>query len=281
MDFDLSALLDTLRPHWETLRALNLRGGLYYYVLAGGLLLFLLGWVMIFFAGLRRGLMTGLLALFPGLNLIFVGRNWTAGGVRNGFLASIVGILLAGVGFYGGGERELTQKLETAGVQTPEINVPIRRPVDTEVPNQAEAEAAGVDTTTSVLDEPELDPAFRVKPLPPEGSLQLEQVEVRRAYQPTCPELLGEDVGLPVRLMLSNGQRPEGTLQAADDRAAIVSRKLTGGEAAFTYLFTDIQSIEVFAPLVSGATRMQRCQALAVEQEAAREELPPPPVVTQ
>jgi hypothetical protein len=279
MDFDLSALLASLSAQLDTLRSMSLRGGLYYYVLAGGLVLFVLGWVLVFLGGLARGLLTGLWALLPGLNLIFVGRSWNVGTVRTGFLASIVGLLLAGVGFYGGGERELAEKLETAGVQTPVIAVPIRRPADTEVPNQAEAEAAGVDTTTSILDEPELDPSFRVEPLPPRESLALEAVAVERSYQATCPELLGEDLGATLRVALRNGQQAEGRLQSADDRALVLQRALTGGEASFTYLFSDVTSVEVLARPPQGPSRALRCQILAEEQNLGPGDLPPPPTI--
>ena len=239
---------------------------LYGAVLAGGLLLFVLGWLMIVWFALRRGLFAGILALIPGLNLLYVANHWSRGAARNGLLISIVGLLLAGVGLYGGGEKSvlaiLTPELEQRGIEVPEVKVPITRPTDVEVANQAEAEAAGVDTTTSVLDEPsEPPPGYEPEPLPPKESQRspLAPTEVTFAYVPTCLPLLKEDIGQRARLTQTDGAVKEGRLAAVEGDVIYLAQTMPGGEVQFTYNVHKLSRIDVYVPLLRGPTRAQRC----------------------
>lgn len=248
---------------------------LYAAVLAGGLVLFVLGWLVIVLFGLRRGLFTGILALIPGLNLLYVAHHWSRATPRSGLLISIVGLLIAGVGLYGGGEKKLLAilepELEVRGIEVPEVKVPITRPTDVEVPNQAEAEAAGVDTTTSVLDRPsEPPPGFEPEPLPPKESQQLITAEVVFDWATTCMPLLKEDLGRRARLSLSEGGIREGRLAGVEDDSIVLAQGVPGGEVQFTYHAWKLTRIDVYAPQLPGPTRAQRCTQLAAEQAAAR-----------
>ncbi len=189
---------------------------IYFYAMAPGIGLFALGLLAVVWGGLRKGFFSFLLALIPGLNLLLVVNAWERPLVRNGFLLSIVGLLLGAVGYYGGGERELIAHLEEAGVERPDIDIPVEvpievpikvditRPHEIEVPNQAEADAAGVDPTRSVLDEPPIG-TRDVEALPPKDSISAMARQVEYRFEPTCPALLGEDIGKRVRVLLRAG----------------------------------------------------------------------------
>jgi hypothetical protein len=258
-----------------------------FYALAAGIGLFVLGWLIVIWGGLRRGLFSFLLSLIPGLNLLLVTRAWGQAVVRNGFLLSVIGVLLGGVGYYGGGERELLAHLEEAGVEPSQIELPvelqvelpvevpikvdIQRPHEVEVPNQAEAEAAGVDLNRSVLDEPPIG-TREVEALPPRDSINVMARQVEYRFEPTCPALLPEDIGRRVRVLLREGGVREGTLVAASEIAMSVQQKMSGGDVAFEYPYDQIQSLEVYDVAGRRPTRASRCIRNATETAA-------PPVV--
>lgn len=263
---------------------------IYFYALAAGIGLFALGLLAVVWGGLRKGFFAFLLALIPGFNLLLVTRGWDRPMIRNGFLLSIVGLLLGAVGYYGGGERELLAHLEEAGIETSEIDIPVEvpievpikveitRPHEIEVPNQAEAEAAGVDTTRSVLDEPPIG-TRDVKALPPKDSKRIVARQVEYRFEPTCPALLGEDIGRRVRVLLREGGVREGKLVLATQTSMSVEQKVSGGDVSFEYPFDQIQSLEVYDVAGKRPSRASRCIKLAAD--AAAPAVPAPPAQPQ
>lgn len=238
---------------------------LYALVLAGGLLLVVFGYLMVFFAALRKGLLLGIVGLIPVVNLFIVTRNWSRSLTRNGFLVSVVGLLLAGVGYYGGGDAPLLAalepQLEERGVTVPKVEVPLKitRPQDVEVPNQAEAEAAGVDLETSVLDQPEIEPGFVPEPLPPAAETKAPPPAVAVGYAPICAELLPEVVGKPVRITLKDGATKEGRLSRYEFETLYLAQRMTGGELELSYALNNLSEVQVYDRLGAGRERARRC----------------------
>lgn len=254
----------------------------YALVLAGGLLLAALGYLMVFFAALRRGLISGLIGLIPVVNLFVVTRNWNQSLPRNGFLISVVGLLLGGVGYYGGGDgpllAALEPQLEERGVTVPKVEVPLKitRPQDVEIPNLAEAEAAGVDLGTSVLDQPEIEPGFVPEPLPPEDESKVPPPPTAvYGYTPICAELLSEVVGKPVRITLKDGATKDGTLSRYEFDTLYLARRMAGGELELSYALNTLSEVQVYDRLEAGRERAQRCIELRRRATASTDETAP------
>ena len=253
---------------------------LVFLVSLAGAVVVVIGTLLIVLAAFNKGLMWGLIGLVPVLNVIYVAAHWEEAKPRNGFLMTVVGILALSVALYGGAEREINKQLEqletTAGVEAPEIKVPVQRPGDVEVPNQAEAEAAGVDLTTSVLDEPEIpERPTGIKPLPPEESVRPRVKEVKYAYQPVSADLLAQFVGEGLRIRTGEGKVLEGKLADLTADSLFLQQSVHSGSANFEYKFADLTGIEVYAPVgqvnaIVTAERLKRERQRA-EQAAAEE----------
>jgi len=216
-----------------------------------GLAVFVLGDLMIASAAYRRGgLIMGLIGLIPVLNFYHVAVAWTDNKTRNGFLMLVAGALAVAAAFYGGADETVSEKArqvgEQAGVEVPEIRMPVRAPSEVEAPNQAEVEAAGIDTEESVLDRSDYIEGFEVQPLPPEDTQAAAVKEIERAWYPVCPADLPGREGKPLRLTTLEGRVLEGKLAGVEEVSLVLEQYVSGGIVNFEYKFDNLERIEVY-----------------------------------
>ena len=242
-----------------------------------GSIVLLIGFIMIVIQAFKQSAMWGIaVLLIPFVGFVFVARYWTEG--RNGFLISVVGLLVAGVAIYGGGEKEIQaekhlgkvdQVLDKAGVDVSKIPVPEKatekvtetvgelldkRPGSFEVPNQAEAEAAGIDTEKDIYaieaEEEELE--VKIQPLSPDPQVAAPDAglkTVKMSLQPVSRQRLPDYIGHDLRVYLAGGEIKEGVLEAISTTGDSLSlrQSVSAGEITYEYPFSKIEWIEVFA----------------------------------
>ena len=215
-----------------------------------GLAVFIIGDLMIASAAYRRGLILGLIGLIPVLNFYYVASAWTENRTRNGFLMLIAGALAVAAAFYGGADeavsRTARQVGEEVGVDVPEIKMPVKAPTRVEAPNQAEVEAAGLDTEESVLERSDYIEGFEVQALPSEESRPITAETVPRAWYPVCPEDLPGRVDKPLRLTTVDGQQREGKLVGVEEGSLQLEQYVQGGVVNFEYRFEALERIEIY-----------------------------------
>ncbi|MCG5536472.1 hypothetical protein [Ectothiorhodospira mobilis] len=209
-----------------------------------GLGLFLAGYVLVARQGFWRGWLWGLVTLVPGPSLAFVLLYWRV--ARLGFVLGVLGLVMTAGALYGGADRTLERLMGRVGVET-EIAIPVPRPQDLDVPNEAQVRRLE-EQTGEPLEMLDFDPYAleRVQPRPPEGSLQ-PQPPRERAFRPAGIAALPRLEGERLRVTLEGGEVLEGVLDRADVDSLHLRRAYRGGSATFEYAYGDIRSIEVWA----------------------------------
>jgi hypothetical protein len=225
-----------------------------------GSILLVIGSLMVIVEAFKLSFWWGLGVLFiPFVALIFVVLNWQAG--RNGALVFILGALLSGVAFYGGADKalQLEQQLDKANVDMEKIPVNPKvvemlekRPGQVEVPNQAEAEALGIDTKKDIYDiEAERAEAPLVIPILEQAKQAKppEQPAVPMTFQPVSRKRLKDYLGATVRVHTIDKGTHEGTLTEVDTKieSAFLLQQVDTGEVIYEYPFAKIEWLEVYA----------------------------------
>lgn len=236
--------------------------------------LVVVGTAMIVSAAFNKSLLWGLVGLVPLVNITYVVNNWKEGRTRNGLLISIIGFLLFLVSLYGGAEDELNKTLTTAGVDAPEIRMPIKAPGDAPIPNEDEAREAGVDTSVSVLEEPDFIDPKELATLPPKGSVPGPAKKVERAYQPVCPEWLGRYVGKGVRISTRSGKQVEGFVDSVAAGALYLRKHVHGGTVNFEYPLYELKKIEIFDEVKGTPRRTVNCAPSKTEVRTTESDAP-------
>jgi hypothetical protein len=225
-----------------------------------GSILLVVGSLMVIVEAFKLSFWWGLgVLLIPFVALIFVVLNWQAG--RNGALVFILGSLLSGVAFYGGADKalQLEQQLDKANVDVEKIPVNPKvvemlgkRPGQVEVPNQAEAEALGIDTKKDIYDiEAEHAEAPLVIPIL-EQAKQAKPSElpaVPMAYQPVSRMRLEDYLGAAIRVHTTDKGTHEGTLAEVNTKteSVFLLQQVDTGEVTYEYPFAKIEWLEVYA----------------------------------
>ena len=215
-----------------------------------GIAVFVLGDLMIASSAYRRGLIMGLIGLVPVVNFYYVAAAWTENKTRNGFLLLVAGALAVAVAFYGGADETVNQTARRVGgevgVEVPEIRMPVKAKGEVEVPNQAEVEAAGIDTRESVLERPDFIEGFEIQPLPPQDVQSIPAETVERLWYPLCPADLPGREARPLRLKTKDGKVVEGRLAEVGDISLSIEQFVQGGTVNFEYRYSELERIEVY-----------------------------------
>ncbi|MCG5501636.1 hypothetical protein [Ectothiorhodospira lacustris] len=228
--------------------------------LLAGAALVLLGYLLVVLAGFRREFIWGVINLVPVVSLAFVLLHWHR--ARTGFLVSVMGLLVLGGALHGGADRTVEQTLERFGVGV-DIQMPVTRPWDVELPNQALVRRIE-EETGQPLEIVEYDPFAPVQPLPPASSFRLEAdpAPAPRAYRMVLPAELPQLEGARMRLVLGDGVVREGNLIAVTPTSLYLQQVILGGHVAFEYRRRDIRRMEVWdrmgaAPRVPPSAEVQ------------------------
>jgi len=215
-----------------------------------GIAVFVLGNLMIASSAYRRSLIMGLIGLVPVVNFYYVASAWTENKTRNGFLLLVAGALAVAVAFYGGADEAVSQTAKRVGgevgVEVPEIRMPVKAKGEVEAPNKAEVEAAGIDTSESVLERSDFIEGFEIQPLPPEDVQSIPAETVKRLWYPVCPADLAGREAKPLRLKTKDGKVVEGRLAAAGDISLSIEQFVQGGIVNFEYRYSELERIEVY-----------------------------------
>jgi hypothetical protein len=250
-----------------------------FYVFALGFVLFVAGAVLIIRKAAQQGVVWTLVSIIPGLNLLFVFSHWNQ--AHRGFLMSIVGVLVAAGGFYGGGDKGVCEQLAEFGWRNTAIcSIDLQRPGDVAVPNQAEVEAKGL----ADKKEPENDYSEymqpKIVPLPPKDSIKkLPDSNVKMAWQVLSPKLAPSFVGRVIRISTDTGETKEGVMTKADDDSLYIQQNLGGGTADLQYSYSDLHQILVYAPQGSVSQALSVLQAQQQSLQNANQPVPSPTTV--
>lgn len=206
----------------------------------------LLGYLLVVRAGFHREFLWGLINLVPVVSLAFVLLYWRQ--ARLGFLVSVMGIAVVLIALYGGADARLEREMARLGHPV-EVPMPVQRPRDTPVPNEAEIrrieQETGQPLGEMVVENP--DALVAIEPLPPPGSFRpQERPRVSRAWRDALEEELPRLVGERMRLQMSTGGGVrEGTLTGVTSSSVFLEQVTRQGSVAFEYRLRDVASMAV------------------------------------
>lgn len=234
-------------------------------LLAAGLVVWLGAVLWIVVAAFGTSLLWGLLlVLLTPLYVIYALLEWSRPGVRYAFLVSLVGLLLAAAGWYGGAGRVVLAQLDRLeGAVDPSLRsqveavaerLPTAAPPDEPLPNESsvpeDPEILAVDPLKEAYQIPPADP------LPPDPHSEVEPPRgAPLAWRRVNPALLSGHLGRRVRLELRDGRQVEGLLMPGADESIMVEVQQGTGRIGYEYLLNQIASAEVLllAPVQDAA----------------------------
>ncbi|MGB1311653.1 MAG: hypothetical protein ACPG47_10590 [Leucothrix sp.] len=197
-----------------------------------GLLLFVLSWLRVVFAGFGHHFVTGIVSAIPVINLLVLPSLWHK--VYAWVLAGIIGLLVAVGCWYSGADQHVYRYAYDAG-----INVPA--PQQTSQTEGHNLDFGKSKQTTTVMDSD--TPAI---PLP-SGKELPKNALYRMSYQKVDANKLGQYAGRYVRLTRIDRKKFEGKVLGADDKGIIIERRVNGGVIEQKVNFSDITESEVMS----------------------------------
>ena len=228
-------------------------------VLILALLLILVGLIMVLLDAFSEGFLWGLLVLIvPIFGPVYCFIKWNKDQARNGFAMSLVGIVMAAAGIYGGGAHGIP------GLADQEIvkNLPSALPSSEPLPNEAAA------AKITIEDDEAYDPilstdkdkfsAKEIEPLAPKEDKTVRSARPKVRKVSLHAEDIELSIGRNVEVVFVDGVKKRGRLIANTENSISLEEQISGGSISFEHKLNNIRSI-----------------SLLVDPSAA----PPPPVV--
>ena len=187
--------------------------------------------------------------------------HWTESKVRNGFLVSVIGVLLVATSLYGGALNEIqkvSQRVPDAQLQHQlhelSAKIPQAGPSEKPLPNEAQANSI-------IFPEGEdYDPIYGDEHLAYSSTELLSPVEDKRVSDPNAhvPSYgyrqiefreLNTYHGRPMKVTTKQGDTKEGRLIDSNDASLSLEVSYKNGIAAFEYEFENIADVMVYDTL--------------------------------
>ena len=218
-------------------------------VLILALLLLLVGMIMVLLDAFNESLIWGLLVLLvPPLFIpIYSFAKWTKSQARNGFAMALTGLVLAGIGIYGGGLHGVPLLGEHEIVE----NIPTAVPKEEPLPNEELA------AQVELEDEESYDPmlstdkdrftASEIEPLAPKEDKTVKNFGTNKQSAIPVPlEQISSTIGANVEVRFVDGSTQHGTLVKTTEDSISIEQQAGGGTVSYEYTLDKIQSIVRF-----------------------------------
>ena len=215
-------------------------------VLILALLLILVGMIMVLLDAFNESFLWGLLVLLvpPIFVPIYSFVKWRKSQARNGFAMALVGLVMAGVGAYGGG----LQGIPFLGDHEVVSNLPTAGPKDEPLSN--EEAAANVELEDKESYDPMLSTdkdrysASEIEPLAPEEDKTVKNYGKGKARAVNIPvENISASMGANIVITLNDGEKHTGTLVNTTEDSISIEQQAGGGTVSYEYTLDQIKSI--------------------------------------
>ncbi len=209
------------------------------------LLLLLVGMIMVLLDAFNESTFWGLLLLLvPPLIPVYCFVKWRRDSARNGFAMSLVGVVLIGIGVYGGGAKHLP----FIGEQEIVKNLPTAVPDDEPLPNEALASQIELDDGESydpiLSTDKDRFSSKEIEALAPKDDKTISgQARPKIRKVPLNAENVGSAIGSNVEVVFVDGVIKRGRLIANSEESISVEEVLGGGQVSFEYKYDKIKSV--------------------------------------
>lgn len=195
-----------------------------------GVLLFLLSWLKIFFAGMGHHAVTGLIAAIPIVNLLILPTIWHR--AYSWFMIGLIGFIVAAGSWFIGADKPFFKQAALLGINMDEMGI--------ETPKVSELEQRLAQEGEKQIVEDITTPA---KPLAPRADLP-QNALYRMAFTAIAKSKLGSQKGRYVRITRNDRKVFEGKLLSVDGSKIRLERRASGGVIEHTIALTDIDKAE-------------------------------------
>jgi hypothetical protein len=214
------------------------------------LLLMLVGMIMVLLDAFKESFLWGLVVLLvPPISVpIYSFVKWNKSQARNGFAMTLVGLVMASVGVYGGalhgvpglGDHKLVSNLPTA------------TPKDQPLAN--EEAAAKVELEDDESYDPMLSTdkdrfsSSEIEPLAPKEDESVKSIgKTKLTAVPVQIEDLGSSMGAGIEITLNDGNKHNGTLVRATEDSVSIEQQTSGGTISYEYTKDKIKSVVIIS----------------------------------
>ena len=215
-------------------------------VLILALLLILVGMIMVLLDAFNESFFWGLMVLLlpPIFVPIYSFVKWNKSQARNGFAMGLVGLVMAGVGAYGGGLQNIPLLDNNEMVS----NLPTATPNDEPLSNEEEAAKVELD------DEDTYDPMLstdkdrftskEIEPLAPEEDKTVKNFGQGKSRAVRIAlENINSSMGSNIEITLNDGVKHAGTLVRTTEDSISIEQQSSGGTVSYEYSLDKIQSV--------------------------------------
>jgi len=215
-------------------------------VLILALLLILVGMIMVLLDAFSESFIWGFLVLLlpPIFVPIYSFVKWNKSQARNGFAMALVGLVMVGVGTYGGGLHNVP------GISGNEIvsKLPTAKPKDKPLSNK---EAAA---NVKLEDEEAYDPMLstnkdrfsskEIVPLAPEEDKTVKNFGKDKSHAINVPlDNISSSMGANIEITLSDGAKHAGTLVKTTEDSISIEQQTSGGTVSYEYMVDKIKLV--------------------------------------
>jgi hypothetical protein len=256
-------------------------------LLAGGLIVFLIGFVMVMSVAFRRSAILGLVILIlPVIYPLYALIKWAEPRARNGLLVSLVGIMVAFAAFYGGAGQRVDEVVELipdeqlrARVADLTGQLPQASPTQDTLRNEAEAQRVERELGEDYdpLAKQEYIPVEEIVPLALEDEKQVDTVArpaVQWQYQRISKDLVPGFMGEKLRIRLADGQVKEGKLVKSTPTAMTLEFVVQQGTIALPTPYEEIAQIEVYARRGAAAAARRSAESRTGQSDSTAGDAP-------
>ena len=215
-------------------------------ILILALLLLLVGMIMVLLDAFQESFLWGLLVmLVPPLFVpIYSFVKWARSQARNGFALSLIGLVMAGVGIYGGA----LHGLPILGDHEIVSNIPTAAPKNEPLPNEEEAAKVeledGEDYDPMLSTDKDRFTSSEIEPLAPEEDKTVKNFAKNKPRAVNVPlENVSSSIGAIIDIKFKDGSQYSGTLVKTTEDSLTIEQTAGGGTVSYEYPFDKIQSV--------------------------------------
>jgi hypothetical protein len=210
------------------------------------LLLILVGMIMVLLDAFKESFLWGLMVLLipPLFVPIYSFVKWSKTQARNGFAMTLVGLVMASVGVYGGalqgvpglGDHELVSNLPTASPKDQPL-------ANEEAAAKVEFEDEEAYDPMLSTDKDRFSPS-EIEPLAPKEDESVKSVGKSRSRAiPIAIEDLGSSLGAGIEITLNDGNKYAGVLVRTTEDSVSIEQQTSGGSISYEYTLDKIKSV--------------------------------------
>ena len=213
-------------------------------ILILALILIFIGFVLLLKSSFKEGFLWTLMVIIVPLIPIYGLLKWSNSKARNGFSLLLIGLVLGGIGIYGGGLKGLPILSDNEIVS----NIPTATSNDEPLSNAEEAAQVKLEDGESydpvLSTDKDRYSANEIVPLAPEEDKTVTGMSSQKQRAVKLPlEEVSDSIGSVIEVSFKDGKQYSGTLVSTTEDSLTIEQASGGGTVSYEYTFDKIDSV--------------------------------------